>query len=78
MTVLKIAIFLLFIGSLTFWQAGKLLGRREKKEAVFNTVLMIIAAVIGVLQIAGVPLPSPATPLKAVFEPIGKMFFPAE
>ncbi|TMV48036.1 hypothetical protein FE783_18930 [Paenibacillus mesophilus] len=73
MVIVKIALFLLLLAGLSYLQIAY--GKGEKKEAAAYAGLMLAAAVIGALLIAGVRLPSPATPLQAVFEPIGKWFF---
>jgi hypothetical protein len=66
--------FLLVVASLSYLQL--VLGKVEKKEAAVYAGLMLAVTVIGSLLLAGVRLPSPAPPLQAVFEPIGKWFFP--
>lgn len=78
MKVVNIAFFLLFIASISYVQINVLSGKREKKEVIIYAGLMLIAAVIGSLLLAGVHLPSPAIPLQAVFGPVGKFFFPQD
>ncbi|MBD0383177.1 hypothetical protein [Paenibacillus sedimenti] len=76
MKPVKIALYLLFIACICYVQIVELIRNKEKKDAFFYTGFMLTAAVIGSLFIAGVPVPSPYLPLKAVFEPVGKWFFP--
>ncbi|GLI09811.1 hypothetical protein YDYSG_58440 [Paenibacillus tyrfis] len=75
MIVLKIAFFLLLVAYLSFLQYRAFRGKK-KTELIVNIGLMLTAAVIGTLLIAGVDIPSPAIPLTAIFEPIGKWVFP--
>ncbi|MCU6797480.1 hypothetical protein OB236_35685 [Paenibacillus sp. WQ 127069] len=74
MMVIKMALFLMFVIGLSYLQIQNMLSKGDKVIAYMG--LMLTAAVIGSLLIADVHLPSPATPLKAVFEPIGKWVFP--
>ncbi|WP_028612845.1 hypothetical protein [Paenibacillus harenae] len=75
MIFLTIALFLLFVAYLSFWQFRALHGK-TKIEIIVNIGLMLTAAVIGTMLIADVDIPSPAIPLTAIFEPIGKWIFP--
>jgi uncharacterized membrane protein YidH (DUF202 family) len=76
MTYMKITLFLLIGGALYYMQIRRLIRRGEKRDTAVYTVLMLTAIVVGTLFLAEVRLPSPAAPLKAVFEPVGKWFFP--
>jgi hypothetical protein len=76
MKILNILSLAIFASALSFVQLRVLLDHGEKKEAACYLVLMLTAVVVGSLLIAGIPLPSPAIPLRAVFEPVGRWFFP--
>jgi formate-dependent nitrite reductase membrane component NrfD len=76
MMMLKLALFLVCIMGLFVMQLPSLLIYSENKEALAYAALMLFAAVIGGLLILDVQLPSPATPLKSVFEPVTKWLFP--
>lgn len=76
MTYMKIALFLLFGAALSYWQIRRLNSQGEKSEIASYSVLMLTAMVIGTLLLAEVRLPSPTVPIQAVFEPVGKWFFP--
>lgn len=78
MVIIKVALFLLITISLSYLQIQNFLSKGEKKEGIAYIGLMLIAMVIGSLLLVGVHLPSPATPLKSVFEPIGKWVFPEQ
>ncbi|MBD2870281.1 hypothetical protein [Paenibacillus arenilitoris] len=76
MKTLNIALFTVLAAALIYVQLLALLPEGKKKEAAYYAVLMLAAVVIGSLLIAGIPVPSPAFPLRAVFEPVGRWFFP--
>jgi uncharacterized membrane protein YidH (DUF202 family) len=76
MTYMNISLFLLAGAALSYLQIRGLVRRGEKRDTAVYTVLMLTAMVVGTLFLAEVRLPSPAAPLKAVFEPVGKWFFP--
>jgi uncharacterized membrane protein YidH (DUF202 family) len=73
---MKITLFLLIGAALYYMQIRRLIRRGKKRDTAVYTVLMLTAMVVGTLFLAEVRLPSPAAPLKAVFEPVGKWFFP--
>jgi hypothetical protein len=76
MKILNITMLAIFASGLSIVELRLLLDCGLKKEAAYYTVLMLAAVVIGSLLIAGIPVPSPAIPLRAVFEPVGRWFFP--
>jgi hypothetical protein len=76
MKILNIALFALFASGLSIVELRLLLDCGLKKEAAYYTVFMLAAVVLGSLLIADISVPSPAIPLRAVFEPVGRWFFP--
>lgn len=78
MTNVKIALFVVACAALAYFQIRSFISRGEKRDTAAYTVLMLTAMVIGTMLLADVRLLSPAAPLRAVFEPIGKLFFPAQ
>jgi hypothetical protein len=76
MKLFYIALLAIFAAGLSIVELRLLLDCGLKKEAAYYTFLMLAAVVIGSLLIAGVHVPSPAIPLRAVFEPVGRWFFP--
>ncbi|MBW5445677.1 hypothetical protein GE107_06310 [Cohnella sp. CFH 77786] len=76
MSAAYVILFVLLSASLARWQVRGLLAKGETKDAACYALLMAAAAAIGALLLAGVQLPSPNEPLRAVFEPVGKWIFP--
>lgn len=74
--IAQIVLFLLFIGLLSFFQVRSLLSQQKKKEIAVYLTLMSGAGLIGALMLAGIEVPSPAPPIRAMFEPISKLIFP--
>ncbi|WP_199614777.1 hypothetical protein [Paenibacillus alkalitolerans] len=76
MITVRVTLFLLFIGIVAYLQIRAFLDKGQKKEMAVYSVLMLASAFIGALILADVRPPSPAVPLRLIFEPIGKFFFP--
>jgi len=66
------AVYILCLGALTFIQIRRLWSKNEKREACIYAISMTVSAVVGLLLIAGVELPTLVFPYKTVFESIGK------
>jgi hypothetical protein len=74
--ILTIILLMLALGVLTWRQARTLNQKKLKKELVTYLALMVLAATLGSLLLAQVPLPSPSEPLRLVFKPVGDLIFP--
>lgn len=74
--IVQISFFLLFISLLGYFQVKRLRVRQEKKEIAIYLALLGAGGLIGVLMLAGVEVPSPARPIRALFEPISALLFP--
>lgn len=71
--IAEIAIFLIGLGTVSYFQVQHLLNQQKRKDVFFYLILMATAGLIGALLIAGVKVPSPAVPIRKLFEPIAKM-----
>ncbi len=69
--IAKISVFLVIVGLLSYFQMRRIRSKGDKKGALAYCFLMSLAAVVGVMLIAGVKMPSQST-LTKIFEPIGK------
>lgn len=67
-----ILLFLLLISVVSYFQLRYIWHKEGKKEAVLYSFLMALAAVVGSMLIAGIPVPNPNDYITMIFEPIGK------
>lgn len=66
------ALYILCLGALTFIQIRHLWSKNEKREACIYALSMTVSAIVGVLLISDVEVPTLVLPYKIVFESIGK------
>lgn len=69
----NIVSFVVLMTVVAWVQVHQLIQRNQKKVAVSYLFLMCTALGIGAFLFAGIQLPSPAVPIRAVFGHIGKM-----
>jgi|GEM_PF-2803973 len=75
MAIAHIALFVAAAGCAAWLQVSRLVEVKEKKQIVMYLLLMGTAVVIGIMEIAGIRLPSPHMPIEALLKPFGKWIF---
>ncbi|MCK9861201.1 hypothetical protein [Paenibacillus sp. ATY16] len=68
--ILQLIVFVLIAVGWTLYQIQQI---KQPGSAVLFASLMVICVIAGCLWIAHIPLPSTTTPLRAFFEPFGRM-----
>ncbi|CAM4393594.1 hypothetical protein FHS16_001968 [Paenibacillus endophyticus] len=71
--ILQIAAFIIGMVGMTIYCVQLLLKKRQVRAAILYSGLMGICMVYGSFIFAKVHVPSTITPLKTLFEPIGKI-----
>ncbi|MDQ0062835.1 hypothetical protein [Paenibacillus harenae] len=73
MMIIVPAVYIFFLGVFTIFQSRRLWIGQDKREALICALSMTLSAIVGMLLIAEVELPTFVLPYKIVFEPIGKL-----
>ncbi|MGO4546410.1 hypothetical protein AB4Z29_16570 [Paenibacillus sp. 2TAB23] len=71
--IVQIAAFILGMLGLTIYSVQSLLKKQQARVAILYSGLMGICMIFGSFIFAKVHVPSTITPLKTIFEPIGKI-----
>ncbi|MDQ0113905.1 hypothetical protein [Paenibacillus harenae] len=73
MMIIVPTVYILCLGVYTIIQCRRLWIGHDKREALICVLSMTLSAIVGMLLIAEVELPTLVLPYKIVFEPIGKL-----
>lgn len=70
--IFQIATYVIFTLGWSIYKIQFFLNKKQPKMAVIYSCLMGICMILGSLLFAHVQLPSTTTPIRIIFEPIGK------
>ncbi|WP_219836861.1 hypothetical protein [Paenibacillus sp. R14(2021)] len=70
--ILEIMTYIIILMGCSIYQVRQFVSKKQSGLTVFYSCLMGICVITGSLWIAHVQLPSLTTPLRTMFEPVGK------